>query len=174
MNQIGEKIYSGAAEYGKIKSGMNLFFGLLIGILFLVLGIFILKRKKVYTENIKGKIITSECTQEKDQNNKLIYNCNINVDYKVKDIEYIVDFSHKSSKQYKKDDQIDLYYDINDPKNVSLDKDENFFGWIFVGISLFVITWLVINFILTIRYKTYASVVGVEEAVGDVKNIFRN
>jgi two-component system phosphate regulon sensor histidine kinase PhoR len=36
---------------------MNLFFGLLIGILFLVLGIFILKRKKVYTENIKDYVL---------------------------------------------------------------------------------------------------------------------
>ena len=49
MNQIGEKIYSGAAEYGKIKSGMNLFFGLLIGILFFSLrNIYFKKKESLY------------------------------------------------------------------------------------------------------------------------------
>ncbi len=174
MNTVGEKIYSGVAEYGKVKSGLNLFFGLLIGLLFLGLGIFVLRRKKVYTENVKGKIITAECIQEKDKDNNTIWSCNMNIDYKVKDMEYTVDLFKKSSKKYNKDDFIDLYYDINDSKNVSLEKDENMFGWIFVGISLFLISFLIINFILTMKYKSYASVVGVEEAVGDVRNIFRN
>ena len=47
MSSLGDKIYSGAADYGKIRSGLNLFIGVIVSIALLIFGIYIIRKPKV-------------------------------------------------------------------------------------------------------------------------------
>ena len=71
-------------------------------------------------------------------------------------------------------DNIDLYHEVNNPRNISADKDDSNLGWILVGISLLIMIFLIVNFILTLYSTTYASVVGVTSATGDIIGAFKN
>ena len=55
-----------------------------------------------------------------------------------------------------------------------ISKDDSNLGWILVGISLLIMIFLIVNFILTLYSTTYASVVGVTSATGDIIGAFKN
>lgn len=172
MSSFSEKIYSGAADYGKIRSGFNLFIGLIVCIVFFILGIYILRRPKIYTQNTIGKVKSSNCIQIQEQKN-FVWNCSMNIDYQVNNKNYNTDLIKRSQKRYNTDDAIDLYHEVNNPRNISADKDDNNFGWLFIGISVIVLIALIVNFILTLYSSTYASVVGVTTATGDLFSVLK-
>ena len=98
----------------------------------------------------------------------------MNIDYEVKNTKYNTDIVKRSSIKYNPDDNIDLYHEVNNPRNISADKDDSNLGWILVGISLLIMIFLIVNFILTLYSTTYASVVGVTSATGDIIGAFKN
>ena len=173
MSSLGDKIYSGAADYGKIRSGLNLFIGVIVSIALLIFGIYIIRKPKVYVENVIGKVKSSTCLQIQ-QNKEFFWNCSMNIDYEVKNTKYNTDIVNRSSIKYNPDDNIDLYHEVNNPRKISADKDDSNLGWILVGISLLIMIFLIVNFILTLYSTTYASVVGVTSATGDIIGAFKN
>lgn len=150
MNKsFGEQAYSGLAVAGRVKAYVSAVFSLIIGVFLFALGIRMIIKKQVYTMKNIGKIVGDPvCSKKQSQTNKNgvtitkdIYTCKIKVSYSINDKSYSKDFTKVGmSTSYKKDDQIDVYYNPTNPNDFQLTSDNSkLLGWIFITISFFII-----------------------------------
>ena len=102
MSNLGTEVYSGMAEYGKIRSGISLVFVTIIALVFIIIGGYLAFRKETYTRKVSGKIEKSECTVV-TRGDKKSYNCSLDIKYKVNDKEYTLnELMELCSKLYEK------------------------------------------------------------------------
>lgn len=159
---IGTEVYSGMAEYGKIRSGISLVFVTIIALVFIIIGGYLAFRKETYTRKVIGKIEKSECTVV-TRGDKKSYNCSLEIKYKVNDKEYTLNTISESSTQYVVGNNIDVYVNEENHSDASIQSGYKKIGWIMIGIALVIWIGTALHFYFSLKYKGFAAFTGASD-----------
>jgi hypothetical protein len=181
---IGDQLYSGAAEVGKIRTTISLVVAVIIGVIFLIIGISLLFKKNVHTFTVSALIDSANCSQMTRVTNNTAsttYNCDLKISYMYKGTRYPSEpafFSLNaplSDRQYVKGNSIDVYIDPNDPQNFSLEslQSDKFIGWICIGFAVLIVGMAYLMRWLSQRYKFFAAAQGAGLGVNIIGGGFR-
>lgn len=181
---IGDQLYSGAAEVGKIRTTISLVVAVIIGVIFLIIGISLLFKKNVHTFTVSALIDSANCSQMTRVTNNTTsttYNCDLKISYMYKGTRYPSEptfFSLNaplSDRQYVKGNSIDVYIDPNDPQNFSLEslQSDRFIGWICIGFAVLIVGMAYLMRWLSQRYKFFAAAQGIGLGANIVGGDFR-
>lgn len=138
---------SNVSNYGLLYSDMRLIFSTLIGILFIIVGLyFIFFHKK--QKSINASIVSSIC---------YLNDCNVQIKYSVNNINYTNTIKLNNNPT---SSNIIVYYE-NDPNKITTNKITKWYGWLFIllGILMFFISYLIYYFVH--KYKKFALFEGV-------------
>lgn len=169
---LGNKIYSGAAEYGKFKASIGAVLGTIIGIGMIIFAIIAFTHKTKFTAKTTGISIDHEnkprpvpnCIWKYNGrgNTRVDYSCHFKLKYKVEDTEYVKIFDTNNSTNYSGENEIIVYYDPKNPFNSSIYKDNyKLIGYILLGFGLFLILVSWIGLWVTRKYKFAAAASGI-------------
>lgn len=132
---------------GKGIAGVYLIVGIIFSLIFGAVGVFLILRKEIYSNNITAKVKEAKCDKftkysddVKKTNPKTMFNCStIKYSYIVGDKTYDTDtILNDSMREYKENDQIDVQYNPNEPSQSRLKQPKSkFVGIIFIVVSLF-------------------------------------
>lgn len=117
-------------------------------------------RKAKLSATVNANIIDAECRRvvnDKSSTN----DCLLKLNYQVKGEEYDSITNIKSSTYYQPGNSTTIRYDPENPKEISLMPGSKMFGWISIGIGIFIIFSVVINWYLATRYKFAAAATGI-------------
>lgn len=174
---LGSEIYSGAVEFGRIRSIMGVIIGTIIGIACIIGGIALIIKKIKLNSSIMGTIVNDpSCRESTDKNSDFMYNCNnILVNYTLNNTKYVLKNAIIDSRiKYKKGDKIKVYYQSNKPSNGSLLSDNTHVaGWFIFIIGVLILAGSWFWLIMAMRYKFVAAAEGVAGAADLVSNAIR-
>lgn len=154
---------------------MGVVVGTIVGLVFIIVGIFLIFNKSKRTGSTQGTIQSiPNCTQHIDNDSGTMYACtNMNVKYTVNKTDYITPVSVDSIYNYKNGSNIKIYFDPKDPKHGTTSSDNyhvvGWFGLIF-GIILLGSSWFWLW--MTTKYKFVAAAEGVAGVVGMINGSF--
>jgi hypothetical protein len=163
---VGEQVYSGLADYGKVKAGFNIFTTMIIGIIMLVIGIILTRVHRQYNADTNAKIVSAACAAQSG-NSSAQYKCDLSVEFTHNSIVYKVDgLSITSGTKYVPGNNIKIHYNKSDPNEATLAKFNNLWGWGLIILAIFVMIYSIVNFWLTTKYKGYAAFEGASSVAG--------
>jgi len=176
---LGEDIYDGAATFGRIRATISVVFGTIFGILSLGIGVFLLFKKTKYKSSVLGTIINdTNCNKVANISSSKKQEITYNYICKSLEINYEVDGTMEklvtdtnSPVNYKKGDNLKIFYDPINPKISSITSDNyHLIGAICVGVgSLMLIgTWFWYK--MTMKYKFIAAAGGISGAAGMISD----
>ena len=136
---IGNEIYSDTASFGRIWAIISAITGTLVGIFFIIVGIYVIQHKS-HLKSTKGDVVKdSDCNTTIDNGNQYTQ-CSTTVSYNINDKEYpnkIVNTGSTKFTQGKKN--ITLWYSPTDPEKPEYSPAPTWLGWIIILIVLLVI-----------------------------------
>jgi hypothetical protein len=161
---LGDQMYEGAAEAGKVYTTVKLVFTSIISIFFLIIGIYLIFSKNKHTEEVTAQItkINPNGCRETGNNNSIVI-CDTVISYSYNGTEY-KDKSLKTSDDvyHQVGDSVSIFVDPNNPSDFSTEsksKDRTV-GFIFIGISIFCVAMALLMWWLAQRYKFIGAVEG--------------
>lgn len=166
IGSLGADIYSDTASFGKVWAWISAIFISIIGLPFLIGGIYIAVRKIVESrvsgavKSINGSS-TGQCQQQQNDGNNTQYSCTITVGFTFQGKDYTQDISYQGSQAYIVGQQVPVYVDNNDPSQVSLTATlPRWVGFIMIAVVVVLVSvsWLWVY--LSSRYKAVAAVEG--------------
>jgi hypothetical protein len=170
---IGDQLYSGAAEVGKIRTTIGLIIAVIIGIILLFIGIGFLLKKNVYTFKVSALIDSANCVQIASTR----YTCDLKISYTYKGDRYPAEpafFSINTSSDfpYVKGDLVDVFIDPNNPSDHSLEslQIDRIAGWLCIGFAVGIIGIAYLMRWLSQRYKFFAAAQGIGFGVDIIHN----
>lgn len=148
---------------GEFKAGFGITFGIIIGILFIIVGIYMMFHDDSGKFlKVKGTIVDSTCVKTFTAYDNEGYpitsdKCSIIVAYKIDGDVYSRKMYITGSNNYVKDEPVDLMILKTDKENVQIASvgDGTAFGCIFVTIALFIIVLAYIDYYITYKYKIF-------------------
>ena len=165
---LGDQMYEGAAEAGKVYTTIKLVFASIISIIFLIIGFYLIFSKNKHTEEVTAqitKINQNGCreTGTNTNNNIGVIICDTLISYSYNGIEY-KDKSLKTSDDiyHQVGDNVTIFVDPINPSDFSTEsksKDRTL-GFIFIGISIFCVAIALLMWWLSRRYKFIGAVEG--------------
>lgn len=163
---LGNEIYSGAADLGKFKTTIGLFFGIFFGIVLLIIGIVMLKKsdENKHTQQVSAKIVKLISCNSYYDNNTLNYSCNFNISYDYNNKTYSPpETIHVNTTiLYNVGDSIYIYIDPNNPSDYSQEskKQDILIGYFIIGLSLILSIGSIVSWWLSRKYKIFAAYEG--------------
>jgi len=163
FGNIANNVYDGAAAFGRFMALISLIISCIVGTIMIVIGIVLLFKKNKYTDVATGKITMASCNTVNNTTS-----CSISADYNVDNKTYKIT-APVNGKYYNLDDNIDIYYDPNEPGASRVGKPFSFMwiGIIMIVIALFIIGGAALYYYIVTQFKFVAAATG----VGDVINI---
>lgn len=161
-NTSSSDIYSDAASFGRISVIIKLVLTIIVAVAFIVLGVYLYRRKNVHTESVDADITDANCVTESD-GQTTTYNCKLTLDYTVKGKNYSgINTSVDSSTLYNKGNTITIYYDPNNPTDISMFSKGNqqTLGEVIIVIAILSILFGLLSWWLTSKSKFYAAAQG--------------
>ena len=165
---IGTEMYSGMAVYGKIRSGISLFFVTIIAFVFISIGGYLAFRKEKYTEKVSGKIEKSECTVSQKN-----YICNLEIRYKINNNEYTLNAISESSTKFVVGNNIDVYVNKDSHSDASIESGYKKIGWIMLIVALLIWIGTALHFYFSLKYKGYAAFTGASDVASSFSGMRR-
>jgi hypothetical protein len=153
--------------YGRFQSFFTLLFGLIFGVILIIVGY--KESKDVHTKTVTATVteVVNPCLRQASSNNSYQYTCDLKVKYTVDSKEYTETITITSGTQYRENQTVKLYYDPADPKDiVYLSMDPSTSGWLFIGFGIFIIVGAVGYTVLVWRSRTFAAVGGAASLAG--------
>ena len=172
---MAQDIYSGTASFGVIMSDLKAVFGVIIGIIFIAVGIYLIVKKVKRTATVDAVITTVKCTQINEKsNNDVEYSCKFDATYTIDGKSMTKNLSSLPSLQeLVEGSTITLYYDPNHNTDISTDSGNyHLFGWLFIGLGLLVSISGVVWAYLANKYKPIAAVSGAVSGIEMLRNVF--
>ena len=156
---LGNEIYSDTASFGKIWSIISAIFGTLIGIFFIIVGIYIILHKSHLKSTVGDVVKPSSCynTIENGNNYK---SCTTNVSYSVKGQKYEKTINTGSSELTPGTGNITIWYSPVNPGNPEYNPAPTWIGWVIILVALLVIFGAWFWVWLTHKYKVAAAAEG--------------
>lgn len=187
-NGVGKEIYDDTAKFGLVMAFIGAIIATIIGLLFIVIGIYFVNKKLVYTASTtNGTAITSvsNCTRSDG-----VTNCTVDYKYTADDNKTYTILGQSTSDESlcnncnecgsgsgsQKECNITgftVWYDPNNKGNSQLSSDStHVLGWIGIvfGLFLLIVGW--VSYYLKRKYKAYAAISGVDTAFQGFKTIF--
>ena len=164
MSSVGDKIYDGTAELGRIRSVIGLVCGIIIGLLLLSAGAYMLSTDQSNLVDTTALVKKATCVSYYDaENKKNMYNCNIDIEYKIVDKVYNSTISASASTPYAEGRTIDVTYDKNIPENVQSQILRNkWLGLGSLGCASLIICCAAVTYYITSKSKVAAAVYGAD------------
>lgn len=154
---IGEEIYSGTASFGRVMAVISAVIVTILALVFIGMGIYILVKKE--KDSVTGTVLSADCDPYGSDNRR--YNCVLKVSYEIDNVVYSKTVNTSGETFYTQGSSIKLYYNKDDPHDVSADEPPpKAVGWIFIGVAVVVaiIAWVWVW--LTRKYKAAAAFQG--------------
>ncbi len=178
---MGSQIYDAAASYGQATSLISMIVCIIIGCVFLFIGIYLLIKENRGMGHTKATVIDSLCdiTSTNKSNKGVILNntftCNINISYMVDGKTYtsVINDTYTSdvsTYNIKPNTQIDVTYQLTDPTVVKI-KQSNWLFIMFIIIAVLLIPGGIFNYYFTKNNKSYAAMKGTESALGGLSGL---
>lgn len=157
---VGNEIYDGAADVGKVSVTISSFIMGFISIILFIAGVYLLLKKNVHTFTISSTVLDAECSQYAVKN-QIKNNCNLHISYNY-DGKTFGGKLTTSGEKYSKGDNVDIYIDPTNPSDYSTESlhTDRMAGWISIGIAIFIIAMTILNYYLTYKYKFFAAAQG--------------
>ena len=173
---IGNQLYSGAAEVGKIRTTISLVIAVIIGVVLLIVGIGLLLKKNVYTFKVSALVDLANCSQIASTR----YTCDLKISYMYKGGRYPTEpafFSINTSSDfpYVKGNLVDVFVDPDNPSDHSLEslKSDRVAGWVCIGFAVVIVGMAYLMRWLSQRYKFFAAAEGIGLGANIIGNGFR-
>ena len=147
-----EPAYETTATIGKAYAIFSAIGGTLLLLIFLFVGIWMVRMHRDKTASTTGKIIESKC---KPENNS----CRVVIEYTVNKKTYKLDY--ETSSIVNKGQTIPIYYDPKNPNNFVAESKNRVLGWVFIGIAIVGIILAWGSLIFTLFFKPVAAATGV-------------
>ena len=175
--ELGGKIYSEAASVGKVRAWLQVGGGSIAGIVFLVIGIYLMMKKSVLKATVKGVVVgekdpvcTVHITTGRNNSQSQTWFCsNMSIEYKdTKGVVYHSVVGVDSTYKYIIGSPIDIYYDPENPNVASATSDDyHLLGGLLLAIGLLIAgsSWVMLW--LTYKYNFIAAAGGAS-LVGDI------
>ena len=175
---IGDQLYSGAAEVGKIRTTISLVIAFIIGIILVIAGIGFLLKKNVYTFKVSALIDSANCLQIASTK----YNCELKISYTYKGERYptaettFFSINTTSDYPYVKGNLIDIFIDPNNPSDHSFEslQTDRLAGWLCIGFAVVIVGMAYLMRWLSQRYKFFAAAEGIGLGANIIGNGFRS
>lgn len=124
---------------------------IIAGIVFVVAGVYLYKSNTNFMNNARESVATINKADCDDGG------CQYTISFIASEKEYSLSYS-KYNSSYKVGDEINVYYDINNPSNFKCDYSNNI-AYVFMGLgTLIVIVGLFIMIKKNIKYRSYLNV----------------
>jgi len=170
---ITSDLYEGSANLGRVSSYYTAIVCSILGLIFVVVGIWMLFKKAKYTDQVSANITNVNCNPQQ----MTFANCILHVSYDVDGKKYdrSIDTDDNS---YTKGTDVTVYYDPNSPDDISLTKEtsseDRVGAWVFMLLGLLIagIGWA--DVYLTRKSKAVAAVEGVGTVGSFVKSLVDN
>ena len=155
-------VYSGLSTFGRINSDINLIIFSVVGIIFFIVGIFVAKHNSRHTEYINADIIAIQlCTTK---------NCTVTVGYNVNGKRYTATVN-TNSPNVTLNSSMGIYYDPNNPSDVTLTPLPKWLGYTFIGIGITLPIIAYIMYYFTHKSKEFAAVQGGLSLMNDIREL---
>lgn len=155
---VGEEIYSGTANAGKIFAIIGAIGTTILGLFLIIVGIHIINHRS-HLKSVKGTVAeNSNCiVAQMGQNTQKTCDTTINYAVDGKKYKKILDTGFT---RYNKDDPITVYYSPKTPDKPEANPLPKFVGWALIVISLLMVIGSWFWLYLTEKYKVVAAAGG--------------
>ena len=161
QTSMGEELYSGSAEFGRIMSFIGLIISSIIGISLIVVGISFIYSKDTYTIKTEAKVLEYNCIPQ-----DTVYRCTLKVQYKIYGKTYTSVVPTTSNVDYKFIDNVMIYADPEDPTNIVIYKfNKKLIGSLMILFGILIPLFAWIWYYITLKSKFAASASGVVSVV---------
>ena len=165
---LGNTIYDGLAEFGRVESAFYLITGGIIAIVLTSIAIYLLFHSNRNLVSTTGRITQISCIKNTDSKNNVTYNCNAVVNYVVQDRDYNQPI--QTTKEYNVDDIIEISYDPTKPAIVSEKAmSTDTIAYILIGVAILIVVFSYIKYRFTQKSKIFAAGTGTK----DIFNMFK-
>lgn len=110
----------------------GLFIGIIIVIIMSCIAIVLIVLNSNNLGDANGTIVGANCNQYVDNNNKIFYNCSLDIEYNVNGQIYKGRINEQSMSPYQIGSRYDLSYEINNPANIQ--KQVFRYNWIILSL----------------------------------------
>lgn len=176
-SSLGDDLYTGAAEVGKIRTTISLVIACVIGVMLIVFGVYLLFKENKHTTAVTATIVdimpNGNCTSTIDRNNTQIVSCDVHVTYDYNGKTYVpANVLRTTDGFHSKNGTMTVYIDPLNPIDCSLESKQmdTTAGMIVVGIAVVVIASAILLWWLSQRYKFFAAAEGVGLGANVVMN----
>jgi hypothetical protein len=151
-------ILSILSKYGILKSYINLGFGIILFILFLLVGVKLVM-KNPYPNKTLGEIVKV--------NTKNCDKCTASISYSIADKKYI-GITVLDGANYKKGDQVTVYYDSDKNSTIANPNIISRGGFVIVCCGLIILGLFNLNYVFARKSKTYSTTLGAINVINDI------
>lgn len=173
---ITSDLYEGSANLGRVSSYYTAIICSILGLIFVVVGIWMLFKKAKYTDQVQATINNVHCPPQHDQ--IAFAKCILEVSYTVDNKKYNNISIDTDDTSYKSNNKVTVYYDPNSPDDISLTKetssDNRVGAWVFMLLGLLVAGMGWAGVYLTRKSKAVAAVEGVGTVGSFVESLVNN
>jgi hypothetical protein len=160
--------YDATATFGRVVAFFKMLTGIFFGIVFISIGIWLIRSKAVYTQSVLTKVTNPKCntTTTTDSKGRAITQtqCNATLEYQVGGKDYKTPFTLNGS--YAESQMVDMQYNPENPGDIRSPVPQNkTIGIWLIVIGLAIMIGTIVWFILTLRYKIIAAGTGAYTAV---------
>lgn len=175
-DSIGNKIYSGSAELGKIQSSIGLYVAMFVSIIMICIAVYLFTRKSDGLVDGKAIVQNSQCTSHYDTHAKrMMHNCDLTVKYVVDGKEYTGKTGLTSNTAYNIGDSVDISYDPKNPTQIRpKEVSKKLIAVILSVVALLVGGGAFLNYYLTSKSETYAAAQGAATTMNVLASPFRS
>jgi hypothetical protein len=174
-NDIGKEVYSGAAEFGRIRAAIGFVVGVIVGTIFIIGGVALIKKKVKLTGKVQGTVTNHpSCTLHQDDQDQSLFKClDVNIKYTVGDKDYNITVQTDSSTKYSNNTTMNVYFNPSNPGNGQLLSDDmHVLGWVGLVLGIILVIGSSVQLWLSRKYKFVAAAQGVGGAISIAENIF--
>ena len=164
--------YDGSAQLGVFEGTLKLVCGIIICLIFLIIGIVLFTKNQNNLVDSVATITDVHCVQQTTpigtrQQGRPTNICNLEINYIVDGKNYSGTIIVSGYKSYNKGSNIDITYDSKNPLNVQTKVLRNrTFAYISIGVGLCIGACVCVNYYMTTHFKMYAAA----EGMGAVAN----
>lgn len=171
LADLGANVYDGTAAYGKFMSWVSLTFGLLIGFIFLGIGVYLaFIRTQKYTKSLNARVIESFCTRNSQSQTMNNINCDLTVEYEVDSKKYTRKlYVTDVSQDIAKGTTFKIRYDPSNPIDITYGITARMVGLIFLPIGFLFVVGSTISWYAAQRFEVAAAAMGASSIVGMFK-----
>jgi hypothetical protein len=175
---FGSEVYTGVADFGVIIADLKAIGGVIIGLIFIGIGIYLLVQKITRTATVTGTVLnvsnsggnsnnpsctptSTTTTSNSGSTTNTYWECIFDVKYTVGDKDYTAKGQETRSIYYKGGESIPIFYNPDNPNDASISDDySHTVGWILIVIGVVIALSGIIWAWLANKYKIIGAYEG--------------